>query len=243
MLDDEYKSNLTHIQNRLKEMGKPHVRIIAVSKTHGPEAIDAMLGLGQRDFGENRQNEARDKLPLVNTSGLDSEHRPIYHHIGPLQSSGARQIPGLFHYVHGVGSRSALEALAKAALKFRDKSLESGTEVAPLQYLIQMNLTGETSKMGGMSLEEWDNLDGFTENDALKAAGFMTMGPTNQDPVQTREVFHHLREFRDKNFPQGELSMGMSGDWEMAVEEGATMIRLGTTLFGKRNDGPWKKTE
>ena len=232
---------LNHIKSRLKELGRPDVRIIAVSKTHGPERIEEFLNLGQRDFGENRQNEARDKFPLVATLNAEAP-TPIYHHIGPLQSGAARQIPGLFHYVHGASSLSAIKALAKAALAHRENTTTSdGTSPTPIHYLIQILLTGEESKAGGMTQAEFLNLREIPENEALRFGGFMTMGPTGQDPAETREVFARLREFRNQVLPGGELSMGMSGDWEMAVEEGATMIRLGTILFGTRNAGPWKK--
>ena len=165
---------------------------------------------------------------------------PIYHHIGPLQSSGARQIPGLFHYVHGAGSPSAIQSLAKSALRHADQNPNAHPDHRPLRYLIQVNLTEETSKAGGMTEAQLRNMDSFLENDALRFEGFMTMGPTDQDPARTREVFQRLRALRDDLRPGGELSMGMSGDWELAVSEGATMIRLGTAVFGRRGAAPWK---
>ena len=186
-----------------------------------------------RDFGENRQNEARDKFPLVPVDDLVSELRPIYHHIGPLQSGASRQIPGLFDWVHGASSRSALEKLADACQR----------REAAVQYLIQVRLTDEESKAGGMEPAAIRGQDRFVENDFLKLRGFMTMGPESQDPTETREVFARLRELRDEILPDGELSMGMSGDWEIAVEEGATMIRIGSALFGTRGPGPWKPPE
>jgi hypothetical protein len=233
------QKNLMAIRERLEELSRPNVRIIAVTKTHGPETIEDLLAVGHRDFGENRQNEARDKFHLVRIP--DPKVMPIYHHIGPLQSGAARQIPSIFHYVHGASSVEAIQALAKAALKHIPD--DPDPDRWPIRYLIQVDLTGEVTKLGGMSREELMSLSGFPENEALRFCGFMTMGPESMEPIRTREVFHELREIRDRISPSGELSMGMSGDWEIAVSEGATMIRLGTVLYGKRESGPWKPSE
>ena len=232
----ESSRRVANIRARLSALGRPDVRIIAVSKTHGPERISEMLAAGIRDFGENRQNEARDKFPLVSLAGLPPDARPIYHHIGPLQSGSARGMPGLFQYVHGVsalGAGSPLETLMKAA----ERKLQGPDE--SITYLIQVRLTDEKTKAGGMAAAEIQNLNIFPGNERVRFGGFMTMGPENQDPVQTREVFHELRELRNRIAPGAELSMGMSGDWELAVAEGATMIRIGTALFGSRGPGPW----
>ena len=244
---------VTALREQLRALGRPDVRIIGVSKTHGPERIVELYQAGLTDFGENRQNEARDKFPLVartletgdnvarplaeSPSDPGARAAPIHHHIGPLQSGSARQIPGLFDWVHGVsavGPSSPLETLQKAA----DRKLPSGQTI---NYLIQVALTGEASKAGGMPVDQLRNLDAFPESEALRFRGFMTMGPQSQEPEATREVFHQLRELRDQFLPDGELSMGMSGDWQLAVAEGATMIRVGTALFGPRGAGPWKK--
>ncbi|MEQ9367051.1 MAG: alanine racemase, partial [Leptospirales bacterium] len=130
--------------------------------------------------------------------------------------------------------KSALETLMKSA----ERKL-AGPEDQKLSYLVQVALTDESGKVGGMPIDQVRNLDAFPENEVVRFAGFMTMGPESQDPVLTREVFQRLRELRDGLFPEGELSMGMSGDWELAVAEGATMIRVGTALFGPRGTGPW----
>ena len=236
------ENNLEKIKKRLIELGRPDVRIIAVSKTHPPESITSLLKLGQLDFGENRYSEARNKFPLVDLSVLKSHQHPVYHHIGPLQSGNARQIPEIFQYVHGVSSMKAVLILKDSALKIYSKQIRNENHKSrwPIRYLIQINLTGEITKAGGMPEKELLAMETFPENEALKFSGFMTMGPADQNPAETREIFHHLRELRDKIYPDGELSMGMSGDWEIAVSEGATMIRLGTSIFGTRKEGPWK---
>jgi PLP dependent protein len=232
---------LDGIRNRLAQLGRPDVRIIGVSKTHGPERIRGWLEAGLRDFGENRQNEARDKFPLVPVADLPPERRPIYHHIGPLQSGAARQIPGLFTYVHGVGSSSALEALQTAAARHAERERPpDDPERWPLRFLIQVRLTDEASKAGGFSPEELAALREIPETPECRFAGFMTMGPADGDLAGARSAFAALRALRDARLPGGELSMGMSGDWELAVEEGATMIRIGSALFGQRAGGPWR---
>ena len=221
--------NLETIKERVESMGRPDVRIVAVSKTRSAKRICELLEAGHADFGENRAGEAKDKIREVASLLPNPTVRPIYHYLGPLQSGQARQIPDFFDYVHGASSLSGIESLLKAARKRHDR------DGHVVRYLIQLNLTGETSKLGGMAADEARNLDGFPENDGLRFAGFMAMGPTNRDAEATRDVFRGLREIRDELFPSGELSMGMSGDWETAVKEGATMIRVGSTIFGRRD--------
>lgn len=234
------RERITVLESRLAELAEPaqNVRLIGVSKTHGPERIDELYAAGLRDFGENRQNEARDKFPLVSAGRSAGSTPPCYHHIGPLQSGSARQIAPLFDWVHGVSdtgaSGSALDTLMKSAAKRRDPAR------APLRYLFQIHLSGDTSKAGGLDPALVRNLDRFPEDEHTRFAGFMTMGPTSQDPGETAEVFARLRELRDELAPHSELSMGMSGDWELAVRAGATMIRIGTALFGPRGSGPWR---
>jgi len=234
--DMSIEENLSALKQELEKIGR-NVRIVVVTKTHGPEVISRLLLAGHRDFGESRVNEARAKAALVEASSS-----PIYHHIGPLQSGNARQIAALFSYVHGASSRSAIQALAENAKRF-EQSPEApvmDSERWPIRYLLQIRLTDEQTKLGGMTEEELRNTDRFLENSALKFSGFMTMGPENGDPIETREVFHRLREIKERYKPDGELSMGMSQDWRIAVEEGATITRPGSLILGERKEGPWK---
>ncbi len=236
----ERLSRFLHRLEAANQTGR-NIRLIVVTKTHPPEVISKLLAAGHRDFGENRQNEARDKFPLVDIAGLAPEQRPVYHHIGHLQSGAARQMAGLFHWVHGASSLSALTELGRGAEKFasgmEDSRLE---ELFPIRYLIQLHLTDDQTKLGGLTESELRSWKSFPESPFLKMSGFMTIGPTSQDPVETREVFHRLFEIRNELFPQGELSMGMSGDWEIALAEGATMIRIGSAIVGERRGAPWK---
>ncbi|MBE7438428.1 MAG: YggS family pyridoxal phosphate-dependent enzyme [Spirochaetales bacterium] len=222
----DIKANYERLKALLAAHGKSAVRIIAVSKTRSAAEMNLLYDLGQREFGENRLQEGRQKFSFLNGP-------VILHHIGPLQKSGVRLIPGCFQYVQGISRMDVLENLARAALRFADGQKDS--RFIPIHYLIQVDLTGEESKLGGMREEELFSLPGFVENQALIFSGFMTMGPSDGDPVQTREVFHRLREIRNKLLPAGELSMGMSSDLEIALEEGATMIRPGSMLFGARS--------
>ena len=114
-MEHSSRQALEEIRSTLTQMGRD-VTIVAVSKTHGPERIDELAELGLRDFGENRYTEARDKFPEVHYQGPLSPL--IYHHIGPLQSGFARNLPGLFHWVHGASSVSAINKLARAADKY-----------------------------------------------------------------------------------------------------------------------------
>lgn len=240
MESDELKSNLDQIYRELKGITDRRVRVVAVTKTHPPEIISRLLALGQIDIGENRQNEARDKFPLVHLPG-EPDRKPIYHHLGPLQSGTARQIPGLFHWVHGVSSTSALDSLQKSVQNFKKSHPDANRQgELPIRYLIQVDYTDETTKAGGIKPEEVPYPEDLPHNEDLFFSGFMTMGPTSQNIDQTREVFLRMREFRDRVFPEGELSMGMSGDWKVAVEEGATIIRIGSAIVGQRNQSPWK---
>ncbi|MBL8020188.1 MAG: YggS family pyridoxal phosphate-dependent enzyme [Leptospirales bacterium] len=217
------------LKTRLADLGHADVRLIAVSKTHPAAMVDELIRAGHRDFGENRVNEARDKFSNLDLTGVTPGLEPIFHHIGPLQSGMARQVTALFHFVHGASSHSAIAALAKACAARKVKE----PHYPGMHYLIQVDLTGEVSKLGGMNIEELLATPP-PSTDTLKFKGLMTMGPSDGDRERTRQVFRELRKIRDTSFPGSELSMGMSGDYEIALEEGSTMIRVGSLIFGSR---------
>jgi pyridoxal phosphate enzyme (YggS family) len=174
--------------------------------------------LGQKDFGENYLQEAREKIPA-----LPPEAR--WHFIGRLQSSKVRFLPGLFSVLHTLDSLE-LAARLDRRLKEQNQSLE---------VYIQVNISGEKTK-GGLDPKDLpaflDHLPQFT---SLKACGLMTMPPYDPDPEASRPFFRALHELKEKTAPQlPGLSMGMSGDFRAAVEEGATIVRIGTSLFGER---------
>jgi len=197
------------------------VRIVAVTKTHGPEAVRAALAAGLPDVGENRVQEALQKQAAL--TGLTVN----WHLIGTLQRNKARHAAGRFVLIHSL-DRADLAAELQ-------RRLEPGTRQA---VLVQVNCSDEPQKGGvepdGLPLL-LDQLQGL---DRLAVQGLMTMSALTDDVGEQRRAFRRLRELRDGSERRGhrlpELSMGMSGDYPIAVEEGATMIRLGTVLFGGR---------
>jgi pyridoxal phosphate enzyme (YggS family) len=196
------------------------VTIVAVTKTYGPEAPAAAWRAGLRDVGENRVQEALAKMPAVEV--------PLrWHLIGHLQRNKVKQLDG-FQLVHSMDSARLADALAASGAA-------SGR---PLNVLVQVNVSGEGTKGGyaPASLErEADRLRGLS---GVVVRGVMTMAPFGADASTLRSVFAGARRcgelLRSAGHPATELSMGMSGDYEIAVEEGATLVRLGTVLFGAR---------
>ena len=196
------------------------VRIIGVTKTHGPEAVRAAVAAGLQDVGENRVQEALQKQEAA------GDLRVEWHLIGTLQRNKARSAAGRFRLIHSV-DRADLA-----------RELDRRSSGAPQDVLVQVNCSDEPQK-GGVSptglaalLEDLRPLSG------IRVRGLMTMSALTEDQAEQRRAFTLLRELRDASERQGhtlpELSMGMSGDYPIAVEEGATMIRLGTVLFGER---------
>ena len=196
------------------------VTIIAVTKTHGADAVQAAWDAGLGDVGENRVQEALSKM--------DSVSAPVrWHLIGHLQRNKVKSL-GRFHLVHSVDSDRLAEAVS-------DFGTQQGR---PVDVLMQVNVVGEESK-GGFQAGEWQRgaecLAGLA---GLRVRGVMTMAPLDADESMLRTVFAGARKARSALCAAGhdatELSMGMSNDYEIAVEEGATMVRLGTILFGAR---------
>jgi len=197
------------------------VRIVAVTKTHGPEAVRAAAAAGLGDVGENRVQEALAKQDAL-------ADLPIaWHLIGTLQRNKARHAAGRFALIHSLDRADLAGEL--------DRRVTTGVRQA---VLVQVNCSDETQK-GGVAPADLpallDALDPFVR---LEVRGLMTMSALTDDPREQRRAFRRLRELRDDAERGGrrlpELSMGMSGDYGIAVEEGATMVRLGTVLFGAR---------
>jgi PLP dependent protein len=197
------------------------VRIIGVTKTHGPEAVRAALAAGLHDVGENRVQEALQKQEA--TSGLKID----WHLIGTLQRNKARSAVGRFSLIHSVDRIDLARELDRRG---------SG---APQDVLVQVNCSDEPQKGGVSPAGLPPLLDELRQLHGLRVRGLMTMSALTEDQAEQRRAFTLLRELRDASERQGhtlpELSMGMSGDYPIAVEEGATMIRLGTVLFGERS--------
>ncbi len=201
------------------------VRLVAVSKTFPIDAVREAYAAGQRDFGENRVQEALDKI----AASADLDVR--WHLLGHLQTNKARKAGMAFAMIQSVDSVELLRKIDAAAA-------ESGR--AP-ELLIQVDLAGETTKFGARPDEVPAILDAAAANRAARLVGLMALPPLPEDPEESRPWFRRLRELRDGWLAAGtpaamlqELSMGMSGDFEVAVQEGATIVRVGTAIFGSR---------
>ena len=203
------------------------VRVIAVSKTKPVEMIDAALAAGATDIGENYVQEAAEKMRQVRGTAT-------WHLIGHLQRNKAARAVELFHVIHTLDSVALGAALARHGEQ-RGRTVRA---------LIEVNLGGEATKTGIVPDATAGLLDGLAAHRWLSIDGLMAIPPPGPSPESSRPYFRRLRELRDAlrrnappNAPLGELSMGMSGDFEVAVEEGATMVRVGRSIFGARDGG------
>lgn len=222
---EDLPDRLTEVRQRIGEAARrgghgQDVRIIAVTKTHGPDAVMAAWNAGLEDVGENRIQEAVGKMAAGSP--------PVrWHLIGHLQRNKVKSADGFF-LVHSIDSiRLAEAADAYAASTGRVRA-----------GLVQINVAAEETK-GGFSLEELPaTADRMLGLRGIDVQGVMTMAPLDAAEDELRRVFGGARRaqgiLRDRGFAASELSMGMSGDYEIAVEEGATYVRLGTVLFGER---------
>ncbi len=197
------------------------VRIVAVTKTHGPEAVRAALAAGLEDVGENRVQEALAKQDQL--TGV-----PVrWHLIGSLQRNKARHAVGRFALIHSVDREDLATEL--------DRRVPEGSRQS---VLVEVNCSGEAQKTGVAPDALVQLLDRIAALPRLEPQGLMTMAALTDDERIQRQAFARLRELREQMQAAGhrlpELSMGMSGDFPAAVEEGATMVRLGTLLFGER---------
>jgi pyridoxal phosphate enzyme (YggS family) len=202
------------------------IRLVAVSKTFPIEAIREAYSAGQRDFGENKVQEALQKM-------AGSADLPIrWHLLGHLQTNKARKAAPAFAMIQSVHSVELLEKLDRAAE-------ESGH---PTELLIQVDLAGEATKFGAPPDQVPRLLEAAAACRAARIVGLMTLPPVPDTPEDARPWFRRLRDLRDEWLASGvpapmlrELSMGMSGDFEVAIQEGATMVRIGTAVFGSRH--------
>lgn len=203
------------------------VRLVVVSKFRTLEEIRAVVDAGHLDLAENRVQEAREKAEAL--AALVAPIRPVWHLIGHLQTNKAKYVPALFDVVHSVDSVKVAEALREACEKSGRESLE---------ILVQVNIAGEEQKSGLGPGEAEAALRAMAGMGRLRLRGLMTMAPLEAEPEATRPVFRALRELRDTlrslhipGVALDELSMGMTNDFEVAVEEGATLVRIGTAVF------------
>jgi hypothetical protein len=225
---DAIAANLEEIRRRMAEAARrsgrdpASVRLVAVSKTYPAEAVAAAAATGQRVFGESRVQESRDKIPAC-PSGLE------WHFIGHLQKNKVRQALPLFPFFHSIDSTALAGAIDRIA----------GETGVKAQGLLEVNVSGEETKHGFTPEELRAQFPTLSKLPHLRIRGLMTMAPYSDNPEDARPVFRTLRELRDElqstyQQPLPELSMGMSGDFEPAIEEGATLVRVGSSIFGAR---------
>lgn len=224
--------NLAAVQERIaaaaRQAGREpgEVTLVAVSKTHGADKVGQAWAAGQTVFGENYVQESREKIPALGPG-------PLWHFIGHLQSNKARLAAELYDVMQSVDRLKLAKALERRALEL-DKRLG---------VLLQVNVGGEAQKAGCSPEDAPALAQAVAELPGLELMGLMTMPPFFDDPQRARPLFAQLRELAAKlavDLPEGSmrhLSMGMSGDFEAAIAEGATLVRVGTAIFGDRDYG------
>ena len=217
-------SVLVNIAESERMSGRPagSVELLAVSKTHPAEVIREAVDAGQVLFGENRIQEAKAKIP-------DLPAKLRWHLIGHLQSNKIRQALPLFEMIHCVDSVDLLDEIQR---------IGGDLGLFP-RILLQVNVAGESSKFGFAPDRLLSEVERITRADRVQVEGLMTIPPLASNPENSRKYFVQLRQLRDRlekefRFPLPQLSMGMSGDYRIAVEEGATLVRVGTAIFGER---------
>jgi pyridoxal phosphate enzyme (YggS family) len=224
----DLEANLKLVQQRIEaacaRAGRPpgSVTLVAVTKSQPPEVVCAAAALGLGLFGENKVQEAKAKIPAC-------PGRLRWHMVGHLQSNKCRDAVGLFEMVQSVDSLPLAEELNRRA--------EQAAKTLPI--LLEVNAVGEASKFGYRPEPLLADLNRINALPRLEVHGLMTVPPWAPDPEQVRPVFRQMGELKERceqrlGAPLPQLSMGMTDDFEVAIEEGTTMVRIGTALFGAR---------
>lgn len=230
-MQNHLRANLEEIKERIERAAQKvgrtaeEIKLIAVSKTHPAEILQSAVDSGIRIFGENKVQEAEKKIEILGRESLE------WHLIGHLQSNKARKAVQLFDVVHTLDSIELAERLERLCIE---------EHRANLSVLVQIDLANEATKNGVDETDLPPLIEFLKQCERLKFDGLMTIPPYFEDVEQVRPYFRKLREIRDTVLPNGELSMGMSHDFEVAIEEGATIIRVGTAIFGQREKLPAK---
>jgi PLP dependent protein len=235
--------NLAEVRDRIAESARragrqaSDITLVAVSKTFGADRVREAWDAGQRDFGENKVQEGL--LKIAETADIPAR----WHLIGHLQSNKAKKAAGPFACVQSVDSVDLLRRLDDAA-----GARPAGS--APLEVLVQVDLAGEATKFGAPPDEAERTVRAAVDARHVRLTGLMLLPPWSEDPEATRPLFARLREFRDSLLQEGvsaaslrHLSMGMSHDFEVAIEEGSTIVRVGTAIFGARRAAQLAATE
>ena len=227
---DHMAANIDHVRSIIAEsalrVGRApeEVTLVAVSKTMPVELVQMAYNLGVTDFGENRVQEALPKIAAYHPQGLR------WHMIGHLQSNKAGKVVNPFYCVHSVDSLHLAQTLSRHA----------GEQGKRLPVLLQVNVSGEASKEGMSQAEMSELAPQVVALPHIQVDGLMTIAPLVEDPEQVRPVFRALRLLREQlraELPQcswQHLSMGMTDDYPIAIEEGATIVRIGRAIFGER---------
>jgi pyridoxal phosphate enzyme (YggS family) len=226
----EISENLARVRERIETAARrsgrepERVRLVAVSKTVGPERVRQAIEAGMRILGENYVQEAQKKIEALG-------HDVTWHFIGHLQTNKAKLAARLFDLIHSVDRVNLAEEL--------DRQAKLQGKVLPV--LLQINISGETTKFGAQEKEILMLAEKLSEMEGIEIKGLMAMPPFFEDPEASRPYFVELRKLGERlgqqkipRISMEELSMGMSNDFEVAIEEGATLVRVGTAIFGPR---------
>ncbi len=214
--------NLRDVERRIAQAAQragrspAEITIVAVTKGLTAQAIEAALEAGIRHIGENRVQEARGKIARLS----NLQPCPTWHMVGHLQTNKVKTAVEIFDIIHSIDSLRLAEAL-------------SGRARNTIPVLLQVNISGEEPKSGFSEAELPKAAEDVARLSMLKVKGLMTIAPLVSDPEEVRPIFRRLRELRD-SLGLEHLSMGMSDDFEVAVGEGATMVRIGRAIFGER---------
>ena len=224
-MQNHLRENLAAVEKRIERAAersgrnRNEIKLIAVSKTHPSEVLQEAIQAGARVFGENKVQEAEGKILELGRDNLE------WHLIGHLQANKARKAVRLFDVIHTLDSVELAERLDRICLE---------EERSELSVLAQVDLADEQTKSGVSETDLPELIERLQNCECLRLKGLMILPPFFEDAEKARPFFQRLREIRDRLVPGGELSMGMSNDYEIAVEEGATLIRVGTAVFGQR---------
>lgn len=227
MIAKNFEQVHRHIVGTAERVGRNpwDVRLVAVTKEHDTDTIAEGLRAGAKVLGENKIQDAQGKIETLGHDGME------WHFIGHLQKNKVKFIFDLFDLIHSVDSAALAEAI-------HEKAQARGT---CMPILLQVNVSGEASKFGMDPDDAPEVIHRLASFGGVKIKGLMTIPPFDADPEKSRPYYVRLRELRDScaklafpNVSLDELSMGMSNDYEVAIEEGATLVRVGTALFGPR---------
>jgi pyridoxal phosphate enzyme (YggS family) len=227
-LRKRYEDFMDRVRKRAESSKRSpsEITVVAVSKTFPIEAIAELFSLGHRDFGENYVQEAKKKIEKINSSEIR------WHMVGSLQKNKVKYMPSLFQWFHALDSVELLNLLSERFEKAGKK----------LNLLIQVDFTGKEGRSGVKEEDVFELAKACLDKKGISLKGLMTLPPPPSKPEDSRPFFRRLRELKEKCIKSGippecmkELSMGMSDDFEVAIEEGATILRIGRAIFGERN--------